>query len=105
LCGNTHQNRKYVTRKIRSSISLLVKKRGGKKIAYDGYVKEVLARIWEIFDCPCGQRLIFAPKNRDSSIKTARGSLHVQVRHEKKLKRISPRTIVVGIDSYLVRYR
>lgn len=56
-CKNTHQNRKYVIRKIRSRISLAVKKRGGKPIIYDGYVKAALAKIWEIFDYPCGQRL------------------------------------------------
>ena len=56
-CSNTHQNRKYVTRKIRSSISLVPKRRGGKEVIYDGYVKAALAKVWEIFDCPCGQRL------------------------------------------------
>ncbi len=92
-CRNTSQNRKYVTSKINSHLSSKPKKRRKRKKVYDGYAKEALAKAWEIFDCPCGQRLIFAPKNRNSSIKTARGSLHVQVRYEKKLERISPRTI------------
>ncbi len=56
-CGNTHQNRKYVIRRIRSSISLVPKRRGGKEVVYDGYVRAALAKIWEIFDYPCGQRL------------------------------------------------
>ena len=56
-CKNTGQNRKYVIRKIRSPISLQVKRRGGKKVIYDGHVKAALAKIWEIFDYPCGQRL------------------------------------------------
>jgi len=56
-CSNSHQNRKYVIRKVRSSISLLVKRRGGKKVVYDGYAKAASAKVWEIFDCPCGQRL------------------------------------------------
>jgi len=44
-CSNTHQNRKYVTRKIRSSISLVPKRRGGKEVVYDGYVKAALAKV------------------------------------------------------------
>ena len=56
-CSNSHQNRKYVIRKVRSSISLLVNRTGGKKVVYDGYVKPPLAKVWEIFDYPCGQRL------------------------------------------------
>ena len=36
-CKNTHQNRKYIIRKIRSSISLVPKRRGGKEVIYDGY--------------------------------------------------------------------
>jgi len=43
-CRNTGQNRKYVIRKLRSSISLLVKRRGGKKVVYDGYVKAPLLK-------------------------------------------------------------
>ena len=56
-CGNTGQNRKYVIRKINSSISLAVKRTGGKQVVYDGYVREALAKVWEIFGYPCGQRL------------------------------------------------
>ena len=47
-CKNTHQNRKYVIRKIRSSISLVPKRRGRKEIIYDGYVKAALAKVWDI---------------------------------------------------------
>ncbi len=57
-CGNTGQNRKYVIRKIKSSISLTARRRGGKKVIYDGYVKAALAEVWDIFDEPCGQRLV-----------------------------------------------
>ncbi len=34
-CRNTGQNRKYVIRKIRSSISLVPKRRGGKEVIHD----------------------------------------------------------------------
>lgn len=42
--ANTGRNRKYVIRKVRSSISLLVKRRGGNKVVYDGYVKAPLLK-------------------------------------------------------------
>lgn len=91
-CTNTHQNRKYVIRKIRSSISLRVKRRGGKPIIYDGYLKAALAKIWEIFDYPCGQRL--APLLR-TEVDRLRVQEELVIPNEiaDKLKRISPRTI------------
>ncbi len=55
-CKNTGQNRKYVIRKIWSPLSLQPKKRKRASI-YDGPVRCALAKIWEIFDFPCGQRL------------------------------------------------
>ena len=59
---------------------------------YDGYVKEALAKVWEIFDCPCGQRL--APLLR-TEIARLRQLEEVFMSNEiaKKLERISPRTI------------
>ena len=91
-CSNTHQNRKYVTRKIRSSISLVPKRRGGKKIVYDGYVKAALAKVWEIFDYPCGQRL--APLLK-TEVDRLRQLEEIVIPNEvaEKLQRISPRTI------------
>jgi len=40
-CKNTGQNRKYVIRKIGSRGSLRVRRRGGKEVVYDGYVKVI----------------------------------------------------------------
>ena len=56
-CGNTGQARKYVIRKIGAGVDLGPKQRKKRKEHYDGQVKAALARVWEIFDCPCGQRL------------------------------------------------
>ena len=53
---NTHQNRKYAIRRIRS-FSSSPKERRKRKQTYDGYVKAALAKLSEIFDYPCGQRL------------------------------------------------
>lgn len=55
-CRNTAQNRKYLIRRINSSIPSTSKKRRRKEF-YDSYVRAALAEVWEIFDYPCGQRL------------------------------------------------
>jgi len=91
-CKNTHQNRKYVIRKIRSSISLRVKRRGGKPIVYDGYVKVALAQIWDIFDEPCGQRLAPLLKTEVDRLRQLE-EIFICNEVRDKLKRISPRTI------------
>lgn len=56
-CKNTHQNRKYVITRINSSFSSRPKEKREKKRIYDGCVKVALAKVWDIFDEPCGQRL------------------------------------------------
>jgi hypothetical protein len=55
-CRNTGQSRKYVIWKIHKVV-LKPKQRKRRKEQYDGQVKAALAKIWEIFDYPCGQRL------------------------------------------------
>jgi DNA integrity scanning protein DisA with diadenylate cyclase activity len=65
-CKNTHQNRKYVISKIHSFSSSRAIERRKRKQIYDGYVKAALAKLWEIFDYPCGQRL--APPSKSSKI-------------------------------------
>ena len=55
-CCNTGQSRKYVIRKI-CHADLRPRQRKRRKEAYDGRVKAVLAKVWGIFDYPCGQRL------------------------------------------------
>jgi hypothetical protein len=56
-CLNTGQARKYVIRKMQPGVDLRPKQRKKRKETYDGEVKAALARVWEIFDYPCGQRL------------------------------------------------
>ncbi|GAH92238.1 unnamed protein product, partial [marine sediment metagenome] len=91
-CKNTHQNRKYVIRKIRSSISLIPKRRGGKEVIYDGYVKVALAKVWDIFDEPCGQRLAPLLKTEVGRLRQLE-EIFISNEVAEKLKRISPRTI------------
>ena len=88
----TGQNRKYVIRKIRSSISLKVKRRGGKKVIYDGYVKVALAKVWDIFDEPCGQRLALLLKTEVDRLRQQE-EIFISNEVAEKLKKISPRTI------------
>jgi hypothetical protein len=57
FCKNTGQNRKYVISRINSSFSSRPEKRRKRERIYDGYVKAALAKVWDIFDEPCGQRL------------------------------------------------
>ena len=56
-CRNTGQARKYVIRRIQAGVDLRPKQKRKRKQTYDGQVSAPLAKIWEIFDCPCGQRL------------------------------------------------
>ena len=91
-CKNTGQNRKYVIRKIRSRISLKPKKKKRKKRIYDGYVREALAYVWEIFDHPCGQRLAPLLKTEVDRLREL-GELLISDEVKEKLKKISPATI------------
>lgn len=58
--------RKYLVRKLRPQTNLKSKVRKRRKEYYDSYVKVALARIWEILDYPCGQRL--APQLQETDI-------------------------------------
>jgi len=56
-CGNTGQARKYVIRRIQQKVDMGGKRKKPRKQTYDGEVTAALAKVWEIFDNPCGQRL------------------------------------------------
>jgi len=88
---NTHQDRKYVIRKINSSLPLIPKKRR-REVFYDGYVRAALAKIWEIFDYPCGQRLEPMLKSEVDRLRKF-GELLIPDEVAEKLKIISPKTI------------
>jgi len=90
-CRNTGQNRKYLIRRINSSTTSIPKKRRREEV-YDGYVKAALAEVWEIFDCPCGQRMAPLLKTEVDRLRNL-GELLITDEVADKLKRISPRTI------------
>ncbi len=91
-CRNTHQNRKYVIRKIRSFRSSFPHRRKKRKVVYDGYVRAALARVWEIFDYPCGQRLAPLLKSEVSRLRQLE-EIFISNEMADKLKVISPATI------------
>ncbi|GAH72384.1 unnamed protein product, partial [marine sediment metagenome] len=90
-CRNTGQNRKYVIRRINSSIPLVLRRRKREQI-YDGYVRVALVEVWKIFDYLCGQRLEPMLKEQVDNLRDL-GELVVSDEVAKKLKRISPKTI------------
>ncbi|GEM_PF-2170295 len=53
---NTAQTRKYVIRDMQPRVDMRPKQRKKRNQTYDGEVKAPLAKVWEIFDYPCGQR-------------------------------------------------
>jgi len=91
-CRNTHQNRKYIISKINSSFSSKPKKAKKRKQIYDGYVKAPLAKIWEIFDYPCGQRLAPLLKTETSRLRQLE-EIFISSEVAQKLATISPATI------------
>lgn len=93
-CRNTGQDRKYVIKKFRYKAK--IKPRGSqrkrRKEYYDGAVKSVLAKIWAIFDYPCGQRL--EPLLKDEAKKLrALGEIQCPDEVLRKLEQITPSTI------------
>lgn len=91
-CANTGQVRKYVIRKIQPGVDLKPKQRKKRKEIYDGQVRAALARIWEIFDYPCGQRLKPLFKLELDRLRRL-GELKASDEVTEKLKRISSATI------------
>ena len=88
---NTHQNRKYAIRRIRS-FSSAPKERRKRKQTYDNYVKAALAKLWEIFDYPCGQRLAPLLKTEVNRLRQLE-EIFISNEVAQKLTKIAPATI------------
>ncbi len=91
-CGNTGQARKYVIRKIQPGVNLGPKVRRKRKEGYDGQVRAPLAKVWEIFDYPCGQRLKPLLEAEVDRLREF-GELNIQDDVALKLRKISSATI------------
>jgi len=90
-CSNTGQSRKHVIRKIHQA-ALRPKQRKKRKEIYDGHVRAGLAKIWEIFDYPCGQRLKPLLETEVDRL-SALGEIEIPDEVALKLKMMSPATI------------
>ena len=91
-CYNTGQARKYIIRKIQPGVDLTPKQRKKRKETYDGHVKAALAKVWEIFDYPCGQRLRPILEVEVDRLREL-GAFRVSDEIALKLKRMSSATI------------
>jgi len=94
-CANTGQARKYAMRKIRNGNYLQdtrEKTKRKRKEYYDGEAREALARCWEIFDYPCGQRLAPLLKTEVQKLRKL-GELSCSDEVAGKLQTIGFRTI------------
>lgn len=92
-CESSKEERKYAIKKFNYKIKLKKpEERKKRKEHYDGYVKSVLAEIWNIFDRPCGQRLKPLIKDEiDRLIKLKEIECNTDVM--EKLKKIGSATI------------
>jgi hypothetical protein len=89
-CRNTGQNRKYTIRKFwKVGANQRRKKR---RAFYGSEVIAALAKCWEIFDSPCGQRLASSLKSEVDRLRKF-GELNITDSTADKLKEISPKTI------------
>lgn len=89
----TRLNRKVLIRKLaHAAPAPEARRRKPRGAVYGAAVQTALAKIWEIFDFPCGQRL--APALREH-VETLRRRKHLRCSAEVagKLQEISPRTI------------
>ena len=99
-CKNTGQHRKYVIRKIRHILlkgTTVKRKRRTKRYGKD--VERGVVRLWEIFDYPCGQRLIPLLESEVERLIEA-GELHVSDSVRQKLKKVSSATIDRMLESH-----
>jgi len=91
-CQNTGQSRKYVISRMHQRVDLIPRKRKPKEATYDGEITAALAKVWEIFDYPCGQRLKPLLDSQVSHLREL-GELQITDEIAAKLSSISPATI------------
>jgi hypothetical protein len=97
----TRLNRKVLIGKLAHPAEPRVeKKRGPRKPAYGSAVRAALAKLWEIFDYPCGQRLAPALRTEVERLRKSK-DLICSDRVAQQLREVSPKTI----DRLLARER
>jgi hypothetical protein len=95
-CKNTGQERKYVIKKFRYKVKLK-EVRKNRKTYYGGDVIAVLVKIWEIFDYPCGQRLITNIREEVDKLRHL-GEIVCSDEVIMKLKKITSSTIDLKLE-------
>lgn len=97
-CRVTGQHRKYVIRKITSGryVQAMRTEKGERKRTrrsfYDGNVLRCLITIWNIFDRPCGQRMVAQIRTELARLQRF-SEITLSAEMEEKLHRISAREI------------
>jgi hypothetical protein len=95
----TRLNRKVLIRKLAHPAKPAGSRpKPGRKAIYGTEVLSALVQVWEIFDCPCGQRLAPALRQEVERLR-ANGELRCSEEVAEKLRRISAKSI----DRLLVR--
>ena len=88
----TRPNRKVSIRKLAHPLKPEPGKRGPRKTTYGAEVITALAKVWEIFDYPCGKRLAPALSEQIARLRNTK-ELRCSDEVAEKLKRISPKSI------------
>jgi hypothetical protein len=90
----TELERKYLIKKLKpkSNLDKLPSERKKRKQYYDNLVKAALVKCWQIFDRPCGQRLVTSLRTETDRLRKL-GELICSDEVASKLKQISFRTI------------
>lgn len=91
-CRNTGQARKYAIRKMRERVDTNQKRRKRRREIHDGEVRVALAKVCEIFDYPCGQRLKPLLESEVDRLREF-GELSISEEVALRLKRMSSATI------------
>lgn len=88
----TGLHRKVLIRSLSLRTSFAARPRKKRAPVYDGEVTAALAKVWEIFDAPCGLRLVPLLATEVERLRSF-GELHCSDEIAEKLQRIGPATI------------
>jgi hypothetical protein len=88
----THLTRKHLIVKLCSEAPVQTSKRRRRRRTYDGTVSAPLARIWALFDYPCGQRLAALLRQQTQHLLQF-GIIRCSKLVADRLRSISPKTI------------
>ena len=103
-CKNTGWNRKYAIRKINELAFTEPKKPRKRQASYGSDVKDVLSKLWAVFDHPCGQRLKPILGTEAQRLRQM-GELDISERLAERLDTISSATIDRAfINAHLLKY-